>query len=40
MCLAIPSKIIEFDKNKEHAIVDYGDGTKRKANVTLAIVGV
>ena len=35
MCLAIPGKIIEIDKNKEHAIVDYGDGTKRKANITL-----
>ena len=35
MCLAIPGKIIEIDKNKEHAIVDYGEGTKRKANVTL-----
>lgn len=35
MCLAIPGKIIEFDKKKEHATVDYGDGTKRKANVTL-----
>ncbi len=38
MCLAIPGKIIEIDKNKEHAIVDYGDGTKRKANVTLVDV--
>jgi hydrogenase expression/formation protein HypC len=35
MCLAIPGKIIEIEKNNEHAIVDYGDGTKRKANVTL-----
>jgi len=35
MCLAIPGKIMEIEKNKEHAIVDYGDGTKRKANVTL-----
>ena len=35
MCLAIPGKIVEIDKNKEHAIVDYGDGTKRKANITL-----
>ena len=38
MCLAIPGKIIEIDKNKEHAIVDYGDGTKRKTNVTLVDV--
>ena len=40
MCLAIPGKIIEIDNNKEHAIVDYGDGTKRKANVTLVKVKV
>ena len=38
MCLAIPGKIIEIDKNKEHALVDYGDGTKRKANITLVKV--
>ena len=35
MCLAIPGKIISIDKKKEHAIMDYGDGTKRKANITL-----
>jgi len=35
VCLAIPGKVIEIDKNKEHATVDYGDGTKRKANITL-----
>jgi len=35
MCLAIPGRVIDIDKNKEHAIVDYGDGTKRKANITL-----
>lgn len=40
MCLAIPGKIIEIDKNKEHAIVDYGDGTKRKANITLVKVNI
>ncbi len=40
MCLAIPGKIIEIDNNKEHAIVDYGDGTKRKANVTLVDVKI
>jgi hydrogenase expression/formation protein HypC len=40
VCLAIPGKIIEIDNNKEHAIVDYGDGTKRKANVTLVKVKV
>ena len=40
MCLAIPGKIIELENNKEHAIVDYGDGTKRKVNVTLVDVKV
>ena len=40
MCLAIPGKIVEIDKNKEHATVDYGDGTRRKANVTLVDVKV
>ena len=40
MCLAIPGKIIDIDKNKEHAIVDYGDGTKRKANITLVDIKI
>jgi len=35
MCLAIPGKIVEIDNKKESAAIDYGDGTKRKANVTL-----
>lgn len=38
MCLAIPGKIIEIDSDKNHAIVDYGDGTKRKANISLVNV--
>ena len=38
MCLAIPGKIVEIDANKQHALVDYGDGTKRKANITLVDV--
>ena len=40
MCLAIPGKIVEIDKNKEHGIVDYGDGTKREVNVTLVEVKI
>lgn len=40
MCLAIPGKVIEIDKNNEHATVDYGDGTKRKANITLVDVKI
>jgi len=38
MCLAIPGKIIEIDNKKEIAVVDYGNGTKRKANVSLVNV--
>jgi hydrogenase expression/formation protein HypC len=38
MCLAIPGKIVEIDKNKEHAEIDYGDGTKRRINITLVSV--
>lgn len=38
MCLAIPGKIVEIDSKKQHAVVDYGDGTKRKINVSLVDV--
>ena len=38
MCLAIPGKIIDIDSRKEHATVDYGDGTKREVNVSLVDV--
>ena len=40
MCLAIPGKIVEIDSKKEHATVDYGDGTKRKVNISLVDVKV
>ena len=40
MCLAIPGKIIDIDSKKEHATVDYGDGTKRKVNISLVDVKV
>ncbi len=40
MCLAIPGKIVEIDKNKEYSLVDYGEGTKRKINVTLVDVKI
>lgn len=40
MCLAIPGKVIEIDENNEHAIVDYGDGTKRKVNISLVNVKI
>ena len=35
MCLAIPGKIIEIDLKNQHAIIDYGGNTKRKANISL-----
>jgi len=35
VCLAIPGKIVDIDAEKERAVVDYGDGTKREANITL-----
>ena len=38
MCVAIPGKITELDKKKQNATVDYGSGTKRKANVSLVQV--
>ena len=40
MCLAVPGKIVEIDKVNEHAIVDYGEGTKRKANISLVKVKI
>ena len=40
MCLAIPGKIVSIDEKKEHAIIDYGDGTKRNANVSLVDVKI
>jgi len=38
VCLAIPGKIIELDDKTQSATVDYGSGTKRKANVSLVEV--
>ena len=38
MCLAIPGKIISIDTKTNHAIVDYGEGTKRQANISLVSV--
>jgi hydrogenase expression/formation protein HypC len=40
VCLAIPGKIIELDKKKQTATVDYGSGTKRKANVSLVKIKI
>lgn len=35
MCLAIPAKVIKIKDDKQHAVVDYGDGTLRKINISL-----
>lgn len=40
MCLAIPGKVIEIDDSKKNAIIDYGNGTKRKANISFLDVSV
>jgi len=40
VCLAIPGKIVEIEPNKEHATVDYGEGTKRRANISLVEVKI
>lgn len=40
MCLAIPGKIVDIDKKKEYATIDYGGGTRRKANVSLVDVKI
>jgi hydrogenase expression/formation protein HypC len=38
VCLAIPGKIINIEKDTEHALVDYGDGTQRRINISLVNV--
>jgi len=38
MCLAIPGKIISLDAKKQMAVVDYGSGTTRNANISLVKV--
>jgi len=40
MCVAIPGKIITIDKTKQHATVDYGEGTTRTVNTSLVEVVV
>ena len=39
MCLAIPGKVIKIINN-ENALIDYGDGTKRKVNVSLVDINI
>ena len=40
MCLAIPGKITKLDQKKQSAVIDYGSGTTRKANVSLVQVKI
>ena len=40
MCLAVPGKIVEIDEDNNQAIIDYGNGTKRKANISLIDVSI
>jgi hydrogenase expression/formation protein HypC len=40
VCLAIPGKVVDIDKKREYATIDYGEGTKRKANITLVDVKI
>ena len=40
MCLAIPGKVIQIDASSQSAVVDYGSGTKRSANISLVDVNV
>ena len=35
MCLAVPGKILDIKDDKIHATIDYGNGTKRKINISL-----
>ena len=38
MCLAIPGKIIKIESDNQHALIDYGEGTQRTANISLVEV--
>jgi len=40
MCLAIPGKIISIDKSTNQAVIDYGQGTTRAANISLVSVSI
>ena len=40
MCLAIPGRILDIDEKKEYATIDYGDGTKRRVNISLVDVDI
>ncbi|MEA1993704.1 MAG: HypC/HybG/HupF family hydrogenase formation chaperone [Euryarchaeota archaeon] len=34
MCLSVPAQVMEIT-DKDHAVVDYGDGNRRKVNISL-----
>lgn len=34
MCLSVPARVMEITDN-DHAVVDYGDGNRRKVNISL-----
>jgi hydrogenase expression/formation protein HypC len=40
MCLAVPGKIIKINKSKDQAIIEYGQATKRHANISLVNVKI
>lgn len=40
MCLAIPAKIINKEPNGKNAVVDFGEGTIRKINISLVDVKI
>jgi hydrogenase expression/formation protein HypC len=40
VCLAIPGKIVKIYNNKEYGLIDYGEGTKRKVNITLVNIKI
>lgn len=35
MCLAVPGKVISIDKKTNNAVIEYGETTKRSANISL-----
>lgn len=35
MCLAVPAKIVKISDDGNHAVVDYGEATKRETNISL-----
>ncbi|MEM0492490.1 MAG: HypC/HybG/HupF family hydrogenase formation chaperone [Candidatus Thermoplasmatota archaeon] len=40
MCLAIPGRVVKIDHSTQHAVVDYGRGTRRTVNISLVDVKV